>query len=270
MKCREALKNLYEYLDQQLDDKTVDEIREHLEKCKHCFDKYRFEENLNNLIKQKSQSDYNQAVDRLKSTVHDQIYQIDSSEDSLPDEKEDSTGFFLFRRPVLGVTALALVSVVALFMFLQTSNSRIQAEVFGPFLENHKMAVNGELAMDISTDNPFVIDSCLSSKMNLPKSIFMADSLCNPKMATIGYRDDKQFAQIIYDVNGCDVSIFCIKKSDYEFPEKDLVKLADMPNAYIYQYDSQNLLLWQCPVYWYVAVGSVDNDLIKDFVSHIN
>jgi len=124
--------------------------------------------------------------------------------------------------------------------------------------------------MDIATNDPRMIDSCLSARMILPKTLFRADSLCNPKMAKINYRLDKQIAQIVYNVNGNDVSIFCVKKSDYAFPQDSLVKLEDMPNAYAYQYDSQNLLLWQCPVYWYVAVSSLDYGLIKDFVSHLN
>ena len=269
MKCREALKHLYEYLDQQLDEKTVDEVREHLEKCKHCFDKYRFEKNLDALIKRPPKEDYQDAVSNIRQSVLEQIKKNEAAQDALPEQKEDNSGFFLFRRPVLGVTALAVVSVVALFFFLKTSNSRILAEVFEPFFENHQKAVNGQVVMDISTDNPLIIDSCLSAQMNLPKTIFMADSLCNSKMAAIVNLENKQFAQIIYNVNGNDVSIFCIRKSDYEFPEKSLVKMAGMSDAYTYRYDSQNLLLWQCPVYWYVAVGSVDYDLIKDFVSHI-
>jgi len=270
MKCREALKHLYDFLDKQLDDNTVDHIQEHLKNCKHCFDTYTFEENLNNFIKEKSTANFDETVDKLKANVLTQIQKIDSASNPQPDQKEDNSGFFLFRRPVIGVTAFALVAVVALFLFLKTSNSVTRAEVFDPFIQNHQLAIAGQLPMDIATNDPYMIDSCLSAKMILPKKLFMADSLCNPTMAKIDYNLDKQFAQIVYNVDGNNVSIFCIKKSDYAFPQDSLVQLEDMPNAYTYQFDSQNLLLWQCPVYWYVAVSSLDSGLIKDFVSQLN
>jgi anti-sigma factor (TIGR02949 family) len=35
--CRTAVRQLWDYLDEELDDQRVDEVRQHLETCKHCL-----------------------------------------------------------------------------------------------------------------------------------------------------------------------------------------------------------------------------------------
>lgn len=43
MTCRDALDQLWEYIDRELDDATADQVRVHLERCSHCFPQYDFQ-----------------------------------------------------------------------------------------------------------------------------------------------------------------------------------------------------------------------------------
>lgn len=50
MNCKEAARLIDVYLDQELNERTVFKIREHLEKCKSCFGNYQFNLALKKLI----------------------------------------------------------------------------------------------------------------------------------------------------------------------------------------------------------------------------
>lgn len=41
--CSKVMAQLYEYIDGELDEETIERIREHLEKCKRCYPRYDFE-----------------------------------------------------------------------------------------------------------------------------------------------------------------------------------------------------------------------------------
>ncbi len=268
MKCREALKLLYEYLDKQLDKKSVDEVQEHLSECKHCFEQYQFEEQLNDLIKLKSVEDPRKAdavVEKLKTNVRTAITRM-SCENGKQETDEGRGGFFLFRRPVLAVGFFAVIAILGLAFYLSNSNQSAWAK---PFIESHESALKGENKMDIMAEDPSLIDSCLSSKMLLPRHVFTSDSNCHPIMGRVELSDEHPYAQIVYDVHNQDVSIFVLAKSVYSVPE-NLKPVKDYEDLYFASFKGKPILVWDCAAYWYIATGNVDEDRFIDFASQFN
>ena len=51
MNCQDCLENLDAYVDRELTDAEVVELRRHLEHCPPCEDRYRFEAGLKRLVK---------------------------------------------------------------------------------------------------------------------------------------------------------------------------------------------------------------------------
>lgn len=51
--CEQAAKNIYFYLDKELNEDEIKEIEEHLKNCIHCLGHYEFESALQKLIKEK-------------------------------------------------------------------------------------------------------------------------------------------------------------------------------------------------------------------------
>lgn len=43
MSCREAVQKLWEYVDQELDEAACEQVRAHLDRCRHCFPHYDFQ-----------------------------------------------------------------------------------------------------------------------------------------------------------------------------------------------------------------------------------
>ena len=54
MNCQEALQNLYEFIDQELDKATVAEIQTHLEHCEGCLGKFEAERLFKEMLRAKA------------------------------------------------------------------------------------------------------------------------------------------------------------------------------------------------------------------------
>ncbi len=268
MKCRQALKLLYEYLDNQLDSKTVDDVKQHLSECKHCFETYTFEEHLNDMIKQKSGEQATEVVDRLKKQVIHRIEQLpkDEEESGAREDKDKSHGFFLFRRPVVAIGFMAIVAIIGFIAFLSVDKSNAWAE---PFLENHQLAVKGEIPMDITTVNIDSMKLCLTDKMDLPRRVFNPSDKYHVHSGKVVLNHEKPLAQILYDVNGHEVSIFVMNKADFMRPNHmNLVPGTD--GTYTFKHNGSSVYIWSCKSYWYVATSSLNDESMIDFVSNFN
>ena len=74
MNCQEALSLLYDVIDKEAHEVDVDEVNRHLEKCKHCFDRFEFESGLNEFLQARiSRQEVSLALDALKSRVNEAL-----------------------------------------------------------------------------------------------------------------------------------------------------------------------------------------------------
>lgn len=55
--CDEALANLYQYLDAELDSASTERIRHHLEECPGCMAPFDFESRLKTVVKERLDED---------------------------------------------------------------------------------------------------------------------------------------------------------------------------------------------------------------------
>ena len=51
MNCKESLQKLYDFLDGELEKVPKNEIERHLDRCRHCWDRFEFEKQLKALVK---------------------------------------------------------------------------------------------------------------------------------------------------------------------------------------------------------------------------
>jgi len=114
MNCQEALKLLYDIIDKETSDTDTARVQEHLEKCRNCFDIYRFEGALQAFINEKIKQDISLPnVDILKSRILSQIDGIDAkapaSDRRRPPFFRAATALALAASLVLVVGAIALL-----------------------------------------------------------------------------------------------------------------------------------------------------------------
>jgi len=68
--CEEALKRVLDYIDNHIDDFSRGEFEQHIEKCRHCFDRVEFEK----LLKSRFRTlQAGTSTDRLRKRVDDII-----------------------------------------------------------------------------------------------------------------------------------------------------------------------------------------------------
>lgn len=264
MKCREALKLLYDYLDKQLDGDTEHDIQEHLAGCKHCFETYQFEENLNNFVKQKSAGDYSSAVDALKIKVMDRIEEL-----GRPDEQEERPPRFFVFKPAFAAGFMAVIAIFSLILYYSHANRDLHAKPFKPFLVNHEKALDGSIEMGMEADELALIDTCLANKFMLvgKREAFPFD--CNLIKSSVS--KDPQYpgkctAHLVYELDHHDISIFVMPLDSYEPPD-NLDNLENHNGIHCYHEKDYSFMVWNCKKYWHVAVSDVDDGQFAEFVS---
>jgi len=53
MNCQEALRLLYEVIDNEASEIDAGKVQQHLKRCKHCFELYRLESSIQNFINER-------------------------------------------------------------------------------------------------------------------------------------------------------------------------------------------------------------------------
>lgn len=68
--CEEALTNLYQYLDRELETVTSEEIRFHLEECSGCLQRFDFEGKLKQVVRERLAEDVpDEFIERLRDAI---------------------------------------------------------------------------------------------------------------------------------------------------------------------------------------------------------
>lgn len=68
--CEEVIKELFAYLDHEVDEGLSERIEHHLERCRDCFSRADFEKKLRDCLKQSTEAS---APDRLRQRIHQAI-----------------------------------------------------------------------------------------------------------------------------------------------------------------------------------------------------
>ncbi|MFQ5498195.1 MAG: zf-HC2 domain-containing protein [Candidatus Zixiibacteriota bacterium] len=132
MNCQEALNLLYEIIDKEASEVDANQVRAHLDKCRHCFSLYRIEREMDSFIKSKLDGDSSSDVrlEDLRIRVRSKLDQIDAGESG-------SGGKAIpFRWTTMSLVAAAAVVVVVGATFLSTDLYRHHS-TYAPFEDAH-------------------------------------------------------------------------------------------------------------------------------------
>lgn len=68
--CEEVIKELFAYLDREVDEGLSERIEHHLERCRDCFSRAEFEKKLRDCLKRSTEAS---APERLRQRIHQAI-----------------------------------------------------------------------------------------------------------------------------------------------------------------------------------------------------
>lgn len=208
MTCQEALDYLYDMIDSEVSDLDEKRIRDHLDKCRDCFDIYEVEEKVNELIKERLSSDPpSERLDKLKAGVLAELDAVDK-------EMSGNSGFSIFRRPVYAL-AIAASLVIMIGAAWVTSDLVEHYQTFGPLEQAYYAASHRNVDSDGSQDLVEIVQS-------VQKMGFSVSDGVDGFVLTDGFMDKisgVEMAHLVYSSNGSRVSVLVVPSDQIEIPE---------------------------------------------------
>ncbi len=153
--CKEAIEQLHEFLDNELDDGNHSTIKQHIEMCHKCCEKFEFEQNLKKIIKDKTflhktpqpllQSITNQLADLNEEHSH--------PEPIVPEPKAKYHtgifGFFTLRPAFVTMAILLPITITCLAVYLVFLRPTGFSPIVQVAAERHDSFVKDNIQLDL-------------------------------------------------------------------------------------------------------------------------
>ena len=213
--CQQAFALLQEILDKEASQVDEEQVRAHLQKCKHCFEKFRIEESvqafLNEKIKVSASSDCKS--DKLESMRMNLMSQLDSIDAECATSKKSSFGSPM--RILLSIAALIVIGGIGLL----TTEFFHHNRYYVPFEQAHWNATEQASQLSLASQK----ENCLN-EIKEKYNYDMQTSFAN--YTYIGGDDEKilgvDFEHAIFANNDNYISVFITNSDNIQIP-KDLV-----------------------------------------------
>ncbi|HVP07694.1 MAG TPA: zf-HC2 domain-containing protein [Candidatus Acidoferrum sp.] len=215
MNCQEALNLLYDIIDKQASEIDTRQVKEHLEKCKHCAGVYKVESAVQDFISEKmSHRDATPKLESLKTKILDTLDTIDT-EAGRPAKR---------RRPPF--SSLTLTLAAAAFIVITIGAGLLLAgfykhnQLFVPLEQAHWYA-GKEMAEFQNSDETSKTLAHLASDLNYePMSSVTGFTL-------VGGHTEKilgvEMTHLLYTAGDKNISVFVAPADRYQIPD-DLKK----------------------------------------------
>jgi mycothiol system anti-sigma-R factor len=179
MTCEEATKQLYEYLDSELEKDDYSRIKKHLEVCQKCCEKFEFEQVLKKVVRDRvrihrvPQSVRENIVRQLSERHEDrggaEVYVLKSGERNIRNI------FQLFRlgRAYVIEAALILLLISVLSIYFTFPKPGSSPHIVKDAAEHHDNFVNGNMPLDLVNSDRNEIERYLDDY----KQVNFADSI---------------------------------------------------------------------------------------------
>lgn len=209
MNCQEALDLLYDFIDKEASDIDARQVQEHLHNCKHCFEVYKIEGAVQQLITEKlTHAEVTPCVEALKAKVLNRLDEIDAGQKKIG------------RNLPFGKTALTLaaaaVLVLAIGAALILASFYRHHELFIPLEEAHWTAA-GETAPFADAVVTASVETRLADGMHYQVNSQVASyTLVGGHMEQV---DGVEMAHFLYRNGDHRVSVFVAPAGQFSIPE---------------------------------------------------
>lgn len=207
MDCGEIKEYIYPFLDSQLDTQTAELIREHLSTCPVCSFEFGQEKKIDSLIR--SSIPKEKAPYELKEAILDRIK-----------ESAGPKQVFIFPLPKPAIRVALTLLFIGILIIPILVNINKPFPVFGESIRDHIKFLQGNLTIDIASDNPVEVQRLLQAKLDFKVKV---PDLSSQGARLLGGRlcafKDKKTAFLMYDKKGHDISVFMFDAQGVKFPQ---------------------------------------------------
>ncbi|MFH2048251.1 MAG: zf-HC2 domain-containing protein [bacterium] len=258
MNCQEALSLLYDIIDKESSEIDAKEVKEHLDKCKHCFEAYRLEQSIQNFIDEKLAKDQSPAkLDHLKNKIMQNLDELDSCHS----DKSKKNSFF--RLPVVLIAAAASIAILIGTAFISNAPND-HDKYYVPLEQAHWAAVE-----NASTGNNTDLASLINDAYQSYR--YQIDNTVGSFQLISGHYEeilDAHMLHFIYKDNGRLVSVFIASDSEFDLPPDLKEKGVIHNNIKLFDHDCKGCrLVYQKQGSTIIITASADKDVdLMEFI----
>jgi anti-sigma factor (TIGR02949 family) len=213
MNCQEALHLLYDIIDKEASDIDTKEVTKHLEQCRHCFDRYQLETDIQKFIDERVKSQIETpSLESLKSKLTAKLDEIDHGSCS---SESKPTPFFKSGTRMIAAAASLVILIGAAYLI---SSFYRHQDQFGPFEQAH---LDGNSATLLTDSRKSELLQSMESQLHLA----VADEVSSFSLVKAGNLtvDEHQIPHLVYVCSGGRlVSVFVVSADDFEIPNAAL------------------------------------------------
>lgn len=153
--CKEAIEQLHEFLDNELDDGNHSTIKQHIEMCHKCCEKFEFEQNLKKIIKDKTF--LHKTPQHLLQSITNQLADLNEEysqpEPIVPEPKAKYHtgifGFFTLRPAFVTMAILLPITITCLAVYLVFLRPTGFSPIVQVAAERHDSFVKDNIQLDL-------------------------------------------------------------------------------------------------------------------------
>ena len=153
--CKEAIEQLHEFLDNELDDGNHSTVKQHIEMCHKCCEKFEFEQNLKKIIKDKTF--LHKTPQPLLQSITNQLANLNEEhnhpEPIVPEPKAKYHtgifGFFTLRPAFVTMAILLPITITCLAVYLVFLRPTGFSPIVQVAAERHDSFVKDNIQLDL-------------------------------------------------------------------------------------------------------------------------
>ncbi|MCR4291128.1 MAG: zf-HC2 domain-containing protein [Candidatus Scalindua sp.] len=160
MTCKEAIEQLNEFLDKELDDANYSKIRQHIDMCHKCCEKFEFEQSIKKVIREKTQ--LHKTPQHVLQSITSQWAELNEERSKAESTVEESKGTFLegilglftLRPAYVTMAVLLPMTIIGLAAYLAFFRPAEYSPIVKVAAERHDSFVNNNMHLDlVSSDS---------------------------------------------------------------------------------------------------------------------
>lgn len=239
--CKETLSRFYEYLDSELSGIQAEDVKNHLEACRECFDRMEFERSFGAFVK--DQCSGTVEADAMKSKILARIGELEcASEDEVLFPAEGATqpeSLQVKRRIPAWSYMLAAAAVVLLAVPFFEGEEHLPFE--DPVLMNF-LSLHTESQPEMMSNDPLALTDWVAQHVNYDPMISrFVDAGCEVEGAAI----NDAWTHLFLQEDEVDVSVFVGNSDDFKIPaEMELITIDDHA-FWTREVDGYSVVVWE-------------------------
>ncbi len=249
MTCKEAIEQLNEFLDNELDDAIYSKIREHIDMCHKCCERFEFERSIKRVVKERTQ--LHKTPQHLLQSIVTQWAELNeerSKPESIAIEPEvphwkGIFGFFTLRPAYATMAVFLPMTIIGLVAYLAFFRPAEYSPIVKVAAERHDSFVNNNMHLDLVSSDSKEIRRHFENSQRSNFAVDVPD--CNGReMELLGCKKYSKSAYVVFKGRQYKISLEMVNCSGMNI-DKLQNKFYKGRSYYFGKHKGYNVVMWK-------------------------